>query len=363
MRQRYNQLLEDIHKLLDEGTEGHRMLGMRVKKETVRLGLHRDLELDSVPDKPYTAEELERLDAFTEEIANEKMLGAYYTMGEPYSERDLLQTTLAVSADALAYETAKADRDKGKITTEQLQDFTYIAHHYLPTAKKRLTAMLQNPPRDTAAIAPDLRPALRYREQLIASTANEFNAMVRGLNGGTVLPAPGGDPVLNPNVLPTGRNMYSVNAETTPNPRAWEDGKRLAEATLKQYTGKHGEYPRKVSYTFWAGEFITTEGATLAQVFWMLGVEPVRDGQGRVVDLRLVPSEELGRPRINVVVQVSGQLRDIAGSRLKLLTDAVRLASEAKDEAYPNYVASGTVLQEKLLVEKGLPQNVHGKCL
>ena len=134
--------------------------------------------------------------------------------------------------------------------------------------------------------------------------------------------------------------MYSVNAETTPNPRAWEDGKRLAEATLKQYTGKHGEYPRKVSYTFWAGEFITTEGATLAQVFWMLGVEPVRDGQGRVVDLRLVPSEELGRPRINVVVQVSGQLRDIAGSRLKLLTDAVR-------------VASGTVLQEKLLVEKG----------
>ena len=69
--------------------------------------------------------------------------------------------------------------------------------------------------------------------------------------------------------------------------------------------------------------------------------------------MRLVPSEELGRPRINVVVQVSGQLRDIAGSRLKLLTDAVRLASEAKDEAYPNYVASGTVLQEKLLVEKG----------
>lgn len=353
MRQHYNQLLEDIHVVLDEGIDRHRMLGMRIKKEAVRLGLHRDLELDSVPDKPYTTEELERLDAFTEEIANEKMLGAYYTMGEPYSERDLLQTTLAVSADALAYETAKADRDKGKITTKQLQDFTYITHHYLPTAKRRLTAVLQNPLQDTAAVSADLRPALCYRKQLIASTANEFNAMVRALDGGTVLPAPGGDPVLNPNVLPTGRNMYSVNAETTPNPRAWEDGKRLAEATLKQYLSKHGEYPRKVSYTFWAGEFITTEGATLAQVFWMLGVEPVRDGQGRVVDLKLVASEDLGRPRVNVVVQVSGQLRDIAGSRLKLLTDAVRLASDAHDEAFPNYVASGTVLQEKLLVEKG----------
>lgn len=315
--------------------------------------LHRDLNLDSISGEPYTAEELERLDAFTEEIANEKILGAYYTMNEPYSDRDLLTTTLAVAADPLAYETARKDRDKGKITTEQLQDFTYIAHHYLPAARKRLTALLQNPPKDTASVAPELRPALLYREQLLASPVNEQNAMVRALSGGTVFPAPGGDPVLNPNVLPTGRNMYSINAENTPNPRAWEDGKRLAEATLKQYISKHGEYPRKVSYTFWAGEFINTEGATLAQVFWMLGVEPVRDAQGRVVDLKLVPSEELGRPRINVLVQVSGQLRDIAGSRLKLLTDAIRLASEAGDETYPNYVASGTLLQEKLLVEKG----------
>nr|WP_302828721.1 cobaltochelatase subunit CobN [uncultured Bacteroides sp.] len=353
MRQRYNSLLEDIHKVLDEGTLRHRMLGMRIKKETLRLGLHRDLGLDSIPDRPYSTEELERLDAFTEEIANEKIIGAYYTMGEPYSSRDLLTTTLAVSADPLAYEAAKRDRDNGKITTEQLQDFTYIAHHYLPAARKRLTAFLQNPPKDTAGVLPELRPALRYREQLITSTANEINTMVHALNGGTVFPAPGGDPVLNPNVLPTGRNMYSVNAEMTPNPRAWEDGKRLAETTLKQYVSKHGEYPRKVSYTFWAGEFITTEGATLAQVFWMLGVEPVRDGQGRVVDLKLVSGKELGRPRINVVVQVSGQLRDIAGSRLKLLTDAIRLASQAKDETYPNYVSSGTLLQEKLLLEKG----------
>ena len=150
----------------------------------MRLGLHRDLNLDSISGDPYTAEELERLDAFTEEIANEKILGAYYTMNEPYSDRDLLTTTLAVAADPLAYETARKDRDKGKITTEQLQDFTYIAHHYLPAARKRLTALLQNPPKDTASVAPELRPALLYREQLLASTANEQNAMVRALSGG-----------------------------------------------------------------------------------------------------------------------------------------------------------------------------------
>jgi cobaltochelatase CobN len=85
----------------------------------------------------------------------------------------------------------------------------------------------------------------------------------------------------------------------------------------------------------------------------MLGVEPVRDAQGRVMDLKLTPSAELGRPRINILVQVSGQLRDIASSRLKMITDAVTLAASAKDDLYPNYVAEGSLAQEKEMVEKG----------
>ena len=98
------------------------------------------------------------------------------------------KTTPCRQRRCLSLRNGQNDRDKGKITTEQLQDFTYIAHHYLPTAKKRrrlcyrIRLVIRLP-------LPDLRPALRYREQLIASTANEFNAMVRGLNGGTVLPA------------------------------------------------------------------------------------------------------------------------------------------------------------------------------
>ncbi len=354
LRQRYSSLLSDIHRALD-ADGGSRMLGLKIKKETVQLGLHRDLGLDSFLTQPFTAAELEQLDCFAEELVEEKITGAYYTLGQPYSPRELLTTTLAVAADPLAYETARRDRDAGRITTEQLQDLTYLRHHYLPTARRRITALLQNPPRDTVGVAPDLRPALAYRNGLIASSKNELDAMVRALAGGTIPPAPGGDPVLNPNVLPTGRNMFSINAESTPSPQAWEDGKRLAEETLRRYKERHGDYPRKVSYTFWAGEFISTEGATLAQAFWMLGVEPLRDKQGRAVDLRLIPGEELGRPRINVLVQVSGQLRDIAGSRLRLLTDAVKLASEAPEGGdWPNYVASGTQEQEKALLNRGL---------
>lgn len=354
LRQRYASFLDDIHRLLAEGVEPQPSLALQVKREAIRLGLHRDLGLDSLPDRAYSVEELERLDSFTEEIANEKVTGAFYTLGKPYSSQELITTTLAVAAEELAYQTAKHDAEQGKISRVESQDFDYLSHHYLPHARERLTRMLEQLPGDTLGMPQELRSAWLYRHQLAESTSCEMKAMLRALDGGTVWPAPGGDPVLNPNVLPTGRNMYSINAEATPNPRAWEEGKRLAEATLENYRKAHGEYPRQVSYSFWAGEFISTEGATLAQAFYMLGVEPVRDKQGRVVDIKLIPARELGRPRVQVMVQVSGQLRDIAASRLSMLTQAIRLASEAEEDGAPNYVHEGTLRQEKRLMELGL---------
>lgn len=105
----------------------------------------------------------------------------------------------------------------------------------------------------------------------------------------------------------------------------------MADNTIEMYRRRHNDsVPRKVSYTLWSGEFIETGGATIAQVLYMLGVEPVRDTFGRVTDLRLIPSAELGRPRIDVVVQTSGQLRDIAASRLFLINRAVEMAANAR---------------------------------
>ncbi len=195
----------------------------------------------------------------------------------------------------------------------------------------------------------------KYREALTESPQAELTAVVNALAGGYIAPTSGGDPVLNPNILPTGRNMFAVNAEETPSAVAWEKGKALGDNTIEMYRKAHGDsIPRKVSYTLWSSEFIETEGATIAQVLYMLGVEPVRDPFGRVTDLRLIPSEELGRPRIDVVVQTSGQLRDLAASRLFLISRAVKMASEAKDDKYPNYVAEGVVESERHLVERGV---------
>lgn len=346
MRQKYAALIEDLHEAITNPTRNSNSL----KRKIIGYGFHRDLGLDSLPTGKYTVEELKKTDSFVEELANEKITGAYYVMGVPYSPTDMLASVTAVCADKLAYATAKRDAERGKIKKEDLRDYAFIAHNYLPGAKKEIMAQLNG--KNVSADGDELN-AVECRRLLTESAGAEINSMVNALNGIPVSPAPGGDPVLNPNVLPMGRNMYSINAEATPGPKAWDDGVALAEQTLKNYVAKHGEYPRKVSYTFWAGEFISSQGATVAQAMRMLGVEPVRDDQGRVMDLKLTPSETLGRPRINILVQVSGQLRDIAGSRLKMLTDAVALAAEAKDDKYPNYVAEGTLAQEKELVEKG----------
>ncbi|MDE5544870.1 MAG: cobaltochelatase subunit CobN, partial [Bacteroidales bacterium] len=165
-------------------------------------------------------------------------------------------------------------------------------------------------------------------------------------------PTSGGDFIANPSALPTGRNLYAINAETTPTAAAWEKGRKMGEEMIADYVAKHGKIPGKVSFTLWSGSFIESEGATLAQIFYLLGVEPVRDRFGRVLDIQLISQEELGRPRIDVVVQTSGQFRDLAASRLELLQRAIAMAAAADDKG-ENFVAQGLVAAEKVLLEKG----------
>lgn len=192
-----------------------------------------------------------------------------------------------------------------------------------------------------------------YRRGLAESPRAELDAIVRGLNGGYIAPSPGGDFIANPNTVPTGRNMYSINAEATPSQAAWERASDLGRKLLAEYQKNHdGNYPSKVSFTLWSGSFIESEGTTVAQILWMLGVEPIRDQFGRVLDVRLVPEAELGRPRIDVVVQTSGQFRDLAASRLSLMQRAIDMAASAGDSG-ENYVLAGKNRAEQVLLEKG----------
>ena len=377
---------------------------LAVKRVALKMGLHRDLRLDSVPANPYSEEEVARIENFAEEIANEKMTGQLYTAGVPYSPEKIRSSVLAMSADPIAYSVAVLDRESGKVTDEQLKSKVFFTRRYLNPAKELVNRVLDGKPvtdglicevagitpeklaeaaavtappkrsmvgmgkaapvkytaaqkREAAAITEVQRTInhiTAYRKALEESPELEMKSVLNALAGGYVAPTSGGDAVANPMAVPTGRNLYSINAEATPSALAWEKGMELANHTLEQYKKTHGDYPRKVSYTFWSSEFVESEGATIAQVLYMLGVEPVRDPYGRVSDLRLIPSETLGRPRVDVVVQTSGQFRDLAASRLALISRAVEMAAASSGDRFGNRVAESTVETERLLVEQGV---------
>ena len=191
------------------------------------------------------------------------------------------------------------------------------------------------------------------KAELYASPEAEMKSILNALNGGYTAPSPGGDPISNPESIATGRNLFAVNAEQTPSKEAWKVGQKLGDDLLADYKGKHGAFPEKVSFTLWAGSFIESEGTTIAQILYMLGVEPVWTPRGKVNDIRLMTEEELGRPRIDVVVQTSGQLRDLAASRLLIINRAIAMAADAEVSTEQNFVDKGIKDAEKLLVELG----------
>lgn len=398
--------------------EAKRQQAIRVKAIAVEMGLHRDLRLDDDLTKPYTDEEMHRLDNFAEELASAKVTGQLYVTGVPYHEERIQSTVVAMSADPIAYGIAALDRLRGTITQQDLENRGLFNSRYLEPAQGLVRDILmgkrevgpalivQATGLDAKTLAAakawsseqqqsrsrgpmgghphahahahahaeklseaDLamfeaiirvKNAIQHihahREALLASPQKEIQSILNALSGGYIGPSPGGDPVANPNTLPTGRNLFAINAEATPSETAWDIGVGLARATIEEFKMRNeGRYPRKVTYTLWGGEFIQTEGATLAQVLYMLGVEPLRDAMGRINDIRLIPSATLGRPRIDVLAQTSGQLRDIAASRLFLINRAVEMAAGAKDDIFPNFVSQGVLEAERIMVNEGIP--------
>ncbi len=471
----YNNNLSDGDILSESQKRSLDKASLNVKRLSVKLGIHRELGLDSVLSVPYTEDDVMRVETFAEELANEKITGQLYIMGVPYSDERIKSSVYAMATEPIAYSLLALDKLRNRASADVEKHKSVFTQRYLNPARDIVARLYANPELGTdeyicklASISKDeitkareieesrnapqgmmammalaesnesaassgrpkkvstalamakkmgantedlkkmeaammkkgnsksdkktnphtgsmaammakmrnkkeyskeeinfamavmevvrtVKNVGNYRKLLLESPENELTSLLNAMNGGYTAPSPGGDPVSNPNTLPTGRNLYAINAEATPSEAAWEKGVQLANNTIEMYKKRHNDsIPRKVSYTLWSGEFIETEGATIAQVLYMLGVEPIRDVFGRVTDLRLIPSEQLGRPRIDVVVQTSGQLRDIAASRLFLINRAVEMAASAKDDKYENQVATSAVEAERVLVERGL---------
>ncbi|MEU4647093.1 cobaltochelatase subunit CobN [Nocardia fluminea] len=174
----------------------------------------------------------------------------------------------------------------------------------------------------------------------LRETSIEIARVLHALNGGFIPSGPSGSPLRGLiNVLPTGRNFYSVDPKAVPSRLAWETGQAMAESLLARYLADHGAYPKSVGLSVWGTSAMRTSGDDIAEVFALLGVRPVWDeASRRVTSLEVISLDELARPRIDVTVRISGFFRDAFPHVLALLDDAVRLVADLDEPAESNYI-------------------------
>ncbi len=183
----------------------------------------------------------------------------------------------------------------------------------------------------------------QIRENLLLTT-NEIRNLIRALAGEFIEPGPGRDPVRFPDALPTGRNFVSFDPRKVPDMAAWKIGREAADQLLTRYCDENGRYPETVGVVLWAIETMCTQGETVGLIFRLIGVEPVYDASGRVTKVKVTPLEELvdkkgrPRPRIDVLVTISGLFRDTFAYTVSLLDDAFRLVAQLDENPQSNLV-------------------------
>jgi magnesium chelatase subunit H len=169
-------------------------------------------------------------------------------------------------------------------------------------------------------------------------TNTEIDSLVRALRGEFIEPGPGADIIQNPDVLPTGRNTHAINPYSVPSAAAFARSELVANSLLERYHSEHGRYPEAMALVLWGLDNIKTQGEGVAQALWLLGVRPVRDALNRATGLEPIALQDLGRPRIDVVMTVSGIFRDLFSPTVQLLDKAVRLVAALDEPLEMNYV-------------------------
>jgi len=187
-----------------------------------------------------------------------------------------------------------------------------------------------------AALLPVLR-ALAESDRLLAED-HEIAGIVHALDGGFVRPAPGGDLLRTPQVLPTGRNLHGFDPFRIPSAYAMKDGAGQAERLLQRHAADGHAPPESIALVLWGTDNLKSEGGPIAQALALFGARARFDSYGRLAGAELIPLAELGRPRIDVVITLSGIFRDLLPLQVKLLAEAALLAAKADEAPQHNFV-------------------------
>lgn len=223
---------------------------------------------------------------------------------------------------------------------EMIQAVADASHDVRPD-KSILEALVAGEAPEALAKRDDAALAL-YKElagiDRILQQDHELPAILHALDGKFVRPAPGGDLLRTPAILPTGRNLHGFDPFRIPSAFAVQDGASQAQRLIDKHVGEGHGIPESVAIVLWGTDNLKNEGAPIGQALALLGAKPRFDGYGRLTGAELIPLDQLNRPRIDVIVTMSGIFRDLLPLQIKLLAEACFLAASADEPVERNFV-------------------------
>ena len=320
--------------------------------------MDQDLGWDERPDEDVFDDMLMHIDGWLCEIKDVAIRGGLHTLGEQPTNETRIDLVLAMlrARQLWGGETAtpglrealglseQGDETRHTVDTIEQHARTLLtnldANNWDPTTIPTITTDLPDTANPTT-VARILQFAAEEIIPRLEQTPREITHILHALDGGFIEAGPSGSPMRGLiNVLPTGRNFYSVDPKSLPSRLAWETGQLLADSLIERYQADHdGNYPTSVGISAWGTSAMRTSGDDIAEVFALLGVRPLWDeASRRVINLEVIPLEELGRPRIDVTVRISGFFRDAFPHVLSLLDDAVQMVANLEEPLDQNYV-------------------------
>jgi len=321
--------------------------------------LDHDLGLDAAPDEEVFDEFVLHVDGWLCEIKDAQIRDGLHVLGQVPEGDGLINLVLAVlrssqifggqvngvsglrTALGLEEEASLSEVDAVEAQARELVA-ALAAARWSADAVPEIVERIVGAPNEAVSTA--LRFACQEVVPRLSRTSEEISAILHALDGGYVPAGPSGSPLRGLiNVLPTGRNFYSVDPKAIPSRLAYQTGQAMAESLLPRHLDEAGEYPQSVGLSVWGTSAMRTSGDDIAEVLALLGVMPVwDDASRRVVGLEAIDLSELGRPRIDVTVRISGFFRDAFPHVVAMLDDAVRLVATCDEPSHLNFVRRHT---------------------
>jgi cobaltochelatase CobN len=313
-------------------------LRTRIWEVLTTAAIDRDLGLDAAPGADDFDDILLHVDGYLCELKDAQIRGGLHTLGQPPTGTTLLDLVLAITR--LPHGRVPSLR----LTVAEQLGLDPDDPRQFDAIESRSRALVEQAAARGWVVDGDAPPTLQWvcdwLVPRLAQTTDEIANLLTGLEGGYVPAGPSGALTRGgAHVLPTGRNFYALDPKALPTELSWEVGRKLADGLLARHVDEEGTYPRTVGLVLWGTAAMRTQGDDVAEALALLGVRPVWEPETRrVVGLEPVPIAELGRPRIDVTLRISGFFRDAFPNLVHLVDEAIALAASLPEDDDDNYV-------------------------